>query len=206
MTLFEVGVVIAIVIIGGLVFLFYFQKTHRKVTTIRCADNLTQVNLAYRLWEGDHGAVYPMGISTTNGGSMELGVAGDVAKSFQVISNELVKPGLLICPQNTSRHAASAFDKLKNKNISYLIGLDATNEANSTRVLSGDDNLESAGWPIGSGVQLFGTNNTLTWAALRHNGTGNVSFVDGSVEEVDDHGLNRILSQTGLATNRLAIP
>ena len=84
MTLFEVGVVIAIVMILVVLILPRLARP-RTATVINCANNLKQLGLAYRIWEGDNGDIYPMGISVTNGGSMEMVATGNVVKTFLVM-------------------------------------------------------------------------------------------------------------------------
>jgi hypothetical protein len=46
-------------------------KGHKR-QKIRCVNDLKQVGIAFRLWEGDNNDKYPMAVSVTNGGAMEL--------------------------------------------------------------------------------------------------------------------------------------
>ena len=103
MTLFEVGVVVAIVLILLAVLLPGIAKTRKTSSRVGCVNNLKQVGLAYRIWEGDNGDTYPMGISVTNGGSMEMVQTGNAILTFQVLSNELSTPKILICPADANR-------------------------------------------------------------------------------------------------------
>jgi prepilin-type processing-associated H-X9-DG protein len=50
------------------------------------------------------------------------------------------------------------------------------------------------------------TNTSIAWSAARHKFFGNILLADGSVQSVAISGLTNLLHQTGLATNRLAIP
>ena len=83
MTLFEVGVVVAVVMILFVVFapVVFRPKPHR-YSGISCANNIKQVRLAYLIWAGDNGDIFPTGISVTNGGSMELVATGNVVSTF----------------------------------------------------------------------------------------------------------------------------
>src|ERR1035438_7513034 len=127
MTLFEVGVVIAIVLLLAALFLPRMLQPRRTYTGINCVNNLKQVGLAYRIWEGDNGDIYPMGISITNGGSMEMVQTGNVIQTFQVMSNELSTTRILLCPEDSSRAVPASttgswvtdFSGLANSNISY---------------------------------------------------------------------------------------
>src|SRR5665213_387490 len=202
MTLFEVGVCIAIVMILLMFVLPMLENSHRRVSKLGCVNNLKQIGLAYRIWEGDNGDINPMGISVTTGGSMEMVATGDVVQTFMVMSNELSTPKILVCPEDKTRSSAINFDALANSNISYFVGLDATNDLNPQRILSGDANFELAGVPVKSGLRSFWTNDPVTWSATRHAGAGNIGFADASVEATDSSRLRDLLQQTGLATNR----
>ena len=83
MTLFEVGVVVALLMIVVVLLLPQLARPHRTYSGINCINNLKQVGLAYRIWEGDNGDIYPMGISVTNGGAMELVQTGNVVSVFR---------------------------------------------------------------------------------------------------------------------------
>jgi hypothetical protein len=149
-----------------------------------------------------------MAVSVTNGGVMELVTTGNVAAVFQVMSNELGTPKLLICPADTNRIAATNFTTdFNNSKISYFVGLDVTNESSSRMFLSGDDNFEISGVPEKSGLLELSTNTPISWTAARHKFVGNIGFADGLVQELlNQNQLRQAFWQTGLATNRLAIP
>ena len=209
MTLFEVGVVIAIVIILVVVLLPMLANSHRKVSKLGCANNLKQIGLAYRIWEGDNGDIYPMGISVTNGGSMELVQTGNVVATFEVMSNELSTPRILVCPMDTARIETYSFSGLSNSNISYFVGVDVTNDLNPQMILSGDCNFEIGGVPVKPGLRSFWTNDPVVWTTNRHGSIiGNIGLADGSVQSATVVKWKYVLNFqfTGLSTNRFAIP
>jgi prepilin-type processing-associated H-X9-DG protein len=173
---------------------------------ISCVDNLKQTGIAYRLWAGDNNDKYPMAVSVTNGGAMELIATGNVAACFQAMSNELSTTKILVCPKDARRVWATNFYTLRNANISYFAGLDVTNRTNPNRVLSGDDNFAVRGVPVKSGVLQFPTNVPVSWTGVRHKFTGNLGMADGSAQQVTIWSLKDVLIQTGVATNRLAVP
>jgi hypothetical protein len=72
--------------------------------------------------------------------------------------------------------------------------------------LSGDDNFAIGGVPVKPGLLEFSTNAPITWTAERHNRLGNIVLDDGSVADTTSSFLQQLLVQTGVATNRLAIP
>jgi hypothetical protein len=206
MTLFEVGVVIAIAMILVIVLLPRLAIPNGRYSKINCVNNLKQVGVAYRIWEGDNGDIYPMGISVTNGGSMEMVRTGNVLQTFLVMSNELSTPKILYCPEDTNRSWPTSFSSLSNSNISYFISVDVTNELNPQMILSGDCNFEIGGKQVKPGLLSVWTNNPVSWAVTRHKGNGSLGLADGSVQSATSPGLCVYLEQTGLATNCFAIP
>jgi hypothetical protein len=149
---------------------------------------------------------------------MELVATGNITACFQVMSNELSTPKILLCPEDTYRVRATNFSTLNSSNISYFVGLDAA-ETKPQLFLSGDDNLAIGGIPVKSGVLELSTNAPISWTSGRHIAynshfwtparyrfVGNIGLADGSVQQVTTDGLQKALQQTGIATNRLVLP
>jgi prepilin-type processing-associated H-X9-DG protein len=190
---------------------------------IQCVSNLKQVGLAARIWEGDNGGKYPMELSVTNGGGMELVATGNVAGLFQIMSNELSTTKILICPADTDHVIASNFFTLNNSNISYFVNVEAT-ETYPQMIFLGDDNLAigdgkhlrpvdgaaEGDVPVNPGIVELTTNAIIAWTGKRHRYVGNVSFADGSVAEESSSGLANTIQYnfigTRWATNHWAIP
>jgi len=203
----EVLVVIAALLIIAAVLLPALAAAKRRTSKLGCDSDLKQIGLTYRIWEGDNGDKYPMQVSVRNGGAMELVATGNVAACFQVMSNELSTPKLLICPQDTNRFYATNFTTdFNNSKISYFVGLDVTNEMNPRMFLCGDDNFAIGGVPVKSGLLQLSANAPITWTKERHKFVGNIGLADGSVQQVTTGDLQKALRRTGVATNRLAIP
>ncbi|HSY19766.1 MAG TPA: prepilin-type N-terminal cleavage/methylation domain-containing protein [Candidatus Acidoferrales bacterium] len=187
---------------------------------LRCTNNLKQTALAIKVWAGDHNDKYPMAVSVTNGGAMELMETPDAWKIFQMMSNELGTPKVIYCPADLAHGtcATNFTDDLKNK-ISYFIGADAT-DANPQTLLSGDDNFLLNQSPVHPGLVTVTSPAQLEWDGDRHGsvtdqgwfnkpkklGSGNIALTDGSVQGVTPIGLTNLVYNTGLATNRLVIP
>lgn len=219
MTLLE-AVVVIFVIAFLVLMLLPPLVSKRKVEWINCSNNLKQVLIAYRVWEEDNNRdQYPMDISVTNGGSQRLMSGADAWKTYQVMSNELSTPKILFCPQDAvhGSYATNFGDDLRGK-ISYFIGLDAR-ETLPRSFLSGDDNFLVNGSPATSGTIELTSNTAAAWDSNRHvqvekhmwltrkgPSYGNIGLCDGSVQEPNNSSLRNWLGQTGLATNRLAIP
>ncbi len=191
-----------------------------------CTNNLKQIGVAFRQWALDHNEKLPTEVSVTNGGAMEVVMAGNVAAVFQVMSNELSTPVILFCPDDRRRKRAVTFSKAaagranqsnyfsNNSNVSYFVGLDASNTS-PNMFLSGDDNwlvggdariVAQKGVPVPSGILPLWTNTPIAWSEARHERKGNIGLADGSVLGLSGRKLAEALRHTGVATNRLAFP
>ena len=204
-TLVEVVVVIVLLFFVAALLLPSMSGSHRS-SRVGCINNLKQIGLSYRLWEGDNGDKFPMSISVTNGGTMGLADGRNAWINFYVMSNQLSTPKILHCPADADTFVATnSWSKLSNQNVSYFVGLDA-NENDPQAILSGDDNFEINGTPVKSGLLELSPNTSIAWSAARHKFTGNILLADGSVQSLNNSGLTNWLHQAGSFTNRLAIP
>jgi hypothetical protein len=99
----------------------------KRAQAIQCMNNLKQVGLAFRLWEVDHQNRFPFQASTNDGGTLELchrqsdGSDSAALHHFQVLSNELGTPKLLVCPADSRARVAQNFPTLQATNLSYLL-------------------------------------------------------------------------------------
>src|ERR1017187_6706284 len=177
-TLVGLLIIIAVLAILAAMLLPALASAKRKAQRINCVNNLKQDGLAFRLWEGDNGDKYPMAVSTNKNGTMEY--AADVFRHFQVMSNELSTPKILVCPAD-DRTAAASFAKLKNQNVSYFVGLDAE-ETRPQMLLTGDRNVTNGIAPEHSILKLV-PDQPAGWTEAMHNGVGNIGLADGSVQQ-----------------------
>lgn len=183
-TLIELLVVIAIIAILAAMLLPVLAAAKRRAQRINCVSNLKQVNLSFRIWEGDNNNQYPMSVSTSAGGAEETtqsnftpagGLNSSMTNIFCVMSNELSTPKILICPSDVQHSAAATnFAELGiaspgsnnggTNAISYFVNGDA-NESYPQMVMTGDRNV-GIGSPGQSAplinVSRGGNNNALT--------------------------------------------
>jgi type II secretory pathway pseudopilin PulG len=204
-TLVALLVIVAIVAILVAMLLPALASAKRKAQRINCVNNLKQCGLAFRIWEGDHNDKYPMATPMVNGGTQEFDTGADTFRHFQVMSNELSTPKILICPADT-RIAVLNFARLKNQNVSYFVGLDANDEF-PQRFLDGDRNIVGAAAP-GNGILKLVPGGPVGWTAAIHNNLGNLGLADGSVMQFSNSGLRTALQNSGDTTNtwRIALP
>ena len=206
LTLVEVLVVIFLLAVLVAILLPKLARTKGGPGRANCVSNLKEIGLSFRLWAGDNNGKYPMSVSVTNGGTMELAAGTNAWMSFLVMSNQLSTPKILHCPADTNTYYATNFSSgLNHRNISYFVGIDA-DESNPQGLLAGDDNFEIGGMPVNSALLNLVSNTPLAWSAARHHFAGNVALADGSVQSISNAGLTNLISQTNFVANRLAIP
>ena len=166
-TLIELLVVIAIIAILAAMLLPALAAAKRKAQKINCVNNLKQVGIAFRIWEGDNGDKYPMALASAVGGALEmasnLGNSGttttptpgpankaNVPYLYSVMSNELSTPKVTLCPSDaTVRQVAASFVANPTQlnsgtytmtNVSYFVCGDAA-DSYPQMILSGDRNI-----------------------------------------------------------------
>lgn len=86
-----------------------------RARSIACVNNLKQLGLATRIWATDHGDVLPPDLLT--------------------MSNELVTPKVLVCPEDTGRQPAADWSVFTPANVSYEFLATGGSEADVQRVM-----------------------------------------------------------------------
>lgn len=222
----EMIVIVAVLALLIAMFLPAWRASKRRGGHVSCSNSVKQIGLAFRQWAMDNGDKYPMQVSVTNGGTKELVGNGAAYPHLRVLSNELNTPKILVCWADTKRveemgkvMAAYALARGTNRGytppffptnfpVSYFVGVDAQPDRPKI-LLSGDANLTVGGKSAKSGLLSVWTNTPVAWAKpLRpyHGEGGNILTVDGSVHQVGNMPLRELLQETGVTTNRLAMP
>jgi prepilin-type N-terminal cleavage/methylation domain-containing protein len=180
-TLIELLVVIAIIAILAAMLLPALAAAKRKAQKINCVNNLKEVGIAIRLWEGDNGDKYPMAVPSAQGGAKEYVTTSLAAAAplnpgmvFMVMSNELNTTKILYCtadnihsaPTNTSFVYANLIgttapaagmavgSPFQAGTLSYFINGDAS-EADPQAIMTGDCNIGNSGATTASSVAAY---------------------------------------------------
>jgi prepilin-type N-terminal cleavage/methylation domain-containing protein len=230
-TLIELLVVIAIIAILAAMLLPALAAAKKKAQKINCVNNLKQIGIAFRIWSQDNSDKYPMTVSPAQGGpacpnyqgppvanpsqtpfnQWAIASQGTYAYSvFQVMSNELSTPKVVLCPSDNVRNTpnlnfvSTGAGTFNNGYVSYFFGRDTT-EANPQSILAGDRNLANSANAISyqytNTVVCFGTNaaagSAISWAtSVQHEKNGNLLMTDGSATSVSSSGLRQALGNT----------
>ena len=204
-TLIEVIVIVATLSILVCVFVPSIIRERRKIS---CEKNLRDVGLAFKVCTLDGDGSFPMRISVRFGGTKELVGSGQVFVHFQVMSNELSSPKVLVCPIDREKKMAHRFDVgFGDTNVSYFVGVDAV-DTEPNGLLSGDRNLAFQGVALKPGLFAIATNSPISWTKTMHHSCGYVALADGSVQLLNQSNLTFFVQQQSPFTTstRLAIP
>jgi prepilin-type processing-associated H-X9-DG protein len=188
---------VVVAIIGILVSMILpaLQSAKAKAKAAQCGANLKEMGLAFHMFMHDHDSLFPMSVSTNEGGTLEYTQASYLLanefffefRHFQALSNDLVSPALLVCPVDRTRFIADNFGAMNNFNVSYFAGANADySEPNS--ILAGDRNITNAAAGSVSMIRVTG-NTFVTWTGEMHMFKGNILYSDGHVSELNTQGL-----------------
>jgi type II secretory pathway pseudopilin PulG len=205
-TFVEILVIVATLAVLAALLLPALAASKKKTKRINCTNNLKQCCLAFKVWPRYQSDEYPMEVSTDRGGTKEFTNGADVFRHFQVMSNELSTPKILVCPADSERSAAVNFRQFNNQNVSYFVNLDAKDEF-PQRFLDGDRNITGESEPE-NGILKLVPGQHAGWTAAIHRNSGNVGLTDGSVQTCSTNGLVTALRDSGDVTNtwRIALP
>ena len=176
-------------------------KGHARRTT--CASQLANIGFAFGSWASERSNDFPMRVPKAQGGTEEQAASGQAFPNFQVLSNQVARPNIFVCPAD-NRAPGKYFAGLSNGNISYFVGIDATQKT-PLMLLAGDRNLTNGTGLHADRILVLTTNTLFGWTPDLHNLQGNVLLADGSVQQEGSWSLWKLVAQGG-PTNRLAMP
>lgn len=234
-SLVEAMVVAGLIAVLAFLFFGYIQPTmarNGRSLRVQCISNLKQIALAARILANEHNDLYPF--ARTNAFEPHTGTplhrnpaSARAWMHFQLLSNELSSPKVLLCPADKDRFANAATDFSKggsslsalakrDHSISYFVGLGAS-EVTPDIIMFGDRHLApGTSQPLHSskGVGAVTIQTNSIWrnggTASFHPNGGNVAVADGSVRQVTDALLQpflmRALESKGTNANLFLFP
>ncbi|MEO6183887.1 MAG: type II secretion system protein, partial [Verrucomicrobiota bacterium] len=172
---------------------------------IYCVSNLKQIGLSCRIYAGDNRERYPMNLAASTNDTPVVNEATPAYQYFQLLSNKLGTPKILLCPSDKKRTKATSFPGLSNSNLSYFISLDANDKLPQT-VLAGDRNITN-GFAPRNGILDLTTNQMVGFTDEMHLKQGNIAVGDGSVQQVSSARFrSEIIKNSDIPTNRIKLP
>jgi type II secretory pathway pseudopilin PulG len=203
-TVVELLVIIAITVLAAAVLLAGLARAKQRARREGCVNNLKQIGLGFKTWALDGGDYFVTGVSTNGGRAREFAMNGEVFRAFQVMSNELRAPKVLVCPADVRRPAPAFENGFGNSNLSYFASINAQ-DSDPEMFLSGDRNLTNG--PLSPNrLLLLNTNYPAGWTRAIHVRQGNIVLSDGSVQQFSIPGLKPALSNCWWHSNTLAFP
>lgn len=210
-------VVVVVGLLGLLVMMLLPALTTCKApaSRIKCANNLKQIALAYKVFANDHDDKFPFLVTN----SLAYGNVTQTWLHFQAMSNELGSAKILLCAADRERlndmtadfltgptASALSLSSKGNRAVSFTASLDADSTMPNV-ILSSDRHLLTNSTNVSGRLFLANTNVTsYVWTKNQHDGAGNYALSDGSVQQVPSSYLTIQIRAQEIATNRLLLP
>lgn len=214
------GEVIALLFIAAILVMMMLPALKPRRNTgiaarMKCATNLKQVGVAYRVFANDHDDKFPFLVTN----SLAFGNVTQAWQHFQAMSNELASAKVLMCPADRERvndltadfltgptATALSLSSKSNRAVSFTASLDADPTLPNV-ILSSDRHLLTTRTNLDGRLFLASSNEaSYAWTKSQHDGAGNFALSDGSVMQATSSALAAQVLKQGIATNRLLLP
>jgi type II secretory pathway pseudopilin PulG len=209
-TLPELLALLAVIMLIVIFILPALLKMKARASRVHCVNNAKNIGLALRIYASDNNDLLPfepsLDLSVTNGGG--VGFRTNIIAQFQVLSNDLSTPLIIICPERNLRMTpATNFATLARTNLGYFLAITAS-QKNPDSILAGDTGLLVDRAAVSNCIVQIATNNTISYPPNLHTSAYRPSMLcsDGSVRPMNASNLPKSLRSTPNGTNIFLVP
>ena len=213
-------VLVVIVVLAGLAGLLSvsYRDGKKRSDLAQCQGNLKQIVRGFKIWAYDmppeFGGTFPWNIPAKDGGTREFVASGETFRHFQIASNEMGSPKILVCPGDKKRGSAGNWREFNNTNLSYFVGVNRPPPPSIPsgnvvicdgfvdEILAGDRHI--SGGRLTNQILTLDSETPASWQPTIHGGLGNIGFLSGNVGSVTTNQLQETLRR--LDSVRLAMP
>jgi competence protein ComGC len=204
-TVTELLVMIVCLALLAAILLSAIARSKRRASRVDCSSHVLQIEVAFRVWSLDHNNHFPMQVSATDGGTLELVASGVVYPHFQAVSDGLGTAMVLRCPEDKKRSYPTNFTTdLADGKLSYFLNMDS-NSGDGSSLLCGDRNLTNRA-PAGSRLVSVTRAAAIAWTKEIHSEKGWLGFGDRRVGFFSNGSVGAAFKIGDGGTNRLAVP
>jgi len=218
----DVAAVLLVLFFLGTCLVSLLASPPRATKLAACASNLRIMGQAVATWGSDYNDLVPWRTLILEGGTMPSpGTIKPGAAWFEWtnLSNHLASPEFLVCPEDTEKHLTTRWSAVdpaegflnltqRDRALSYIVGCEVF-ETTPRAMISGDRNIRydifgsscSARINNVNAISTYLTSSIAGWTNSIHGLFGNLLFLDGSVERVDNDRFIETIAPPGVDDN-----